>query len=862
MQPDLKNNNKIRYKFIQFNPILLFFFFFSLSGIIHAQNNAILFGTLKDESGKEMEMLNISIDGTKQGTLSNKSGYYELSCPSGKEITVYFSFMGYRTESVKLTLKPNERKQLNKTMKSLTFNVTQVEIIDKNKNTEGFIRIDPKSATSIPTVSGNGIEELVKRSGMGVSSNNELSSQYNVRGGNFDENLVYVNDIEIYRPFLVRSGEQEGLSFINSDLVESIQFSSGGFESKYGDKMSSVLDITYKKPEKFGGSLSASLLGTSGHLEGCSNNKRFMYLLGIRQKTNQYILKSLDTKGEHKQSFLDGQLYMKYDFTEKLSIDFLGNYSQNSYVLIPQTRQTDFGTFNDAKRLTIYFDGQELDKFVTWFGAVSANYQVNKNLKLKLITSFFNTNESETYDVQGQYWLDQLEVDFGSSTFSQPAYNLGVGTFINHARNSLNANVFNIEQRGEYLLRKSNIQWGVKYQHEYFDDKVSEWKMIDSADYTLPHYPDSAGYTNPALQSDYPLLMQNVVKAKNIISTNRFEGFLQDTWKIRNDSVKIGITAGLRANYGDLNDEFLLSPRLSLLYKPNWKSNMSFHFSTGYYYQPPFYRELRYPNGDLNKNLKAQKSIHFVLGTDYVFNMWNRPFKLAAETYYKYLDNLVPYDVDNVRIRYYAENLSHGYAVGIDLKINGEFVKGAESWASVSVMNTEEDIKGDYYYKYYNKSGEQIISGYTYDKVAVDSTRITPGYFPRPTDQRVIFNIFFQDFLPKNPSYKVHVNLVYGSGLPFGAPGSAKYTQTHRIPAYRRVDIGFSKQLIGEKTKFAQKNPLKYIKSLWLSVEVFNLLQISNTVSYIWVTDVTNRMYPVPNYLTPRQLNGKLILTF
>ncbi len=855
-----KNRNIIRFFYHYRFVFLCFFLLFINSGF--SQNNAVLFGYAKDDNGKDLEMLNISIGGTQQGTLSNKKGYYELNCPSGKEITIYFSFIGYKTESVKLTLQPNERRQVNKTLKSLTFNVTPFEIIDKNKNTQGFIRIDPKSATSIPTVSGSGIEELVKRSGMGVSSSNELSSQYNVRGGNFDENLVYVNDIEIYRPFLVRSGEQEGLSFINSDLVESIQFSSGGFESKYGDKMSSVLDITYKKPEKFGGSISMSLLGTSGHLEGCSNNKRFMFLLGVRQKTNSYILKALDTKGEHKQSFLDGQLYMKYDLTEKLSIDFLGNYAQNSYTLIPQTRQTDFGTFNDAKRLKIYFDGQELDKFVTWFGAVSANYQIKKNLKLKLISSFFNSAESETYDIQGQYWLDQLEVDFGSSTFSQPAYNLGVGTYINHARNKLSANVFNIEQRGEYQFKKSNFQWGAKYQHEYFDDKVSEWKMIDSADYTLPHFPDSAGYTNPSLQTIYPLLMQNVVKSKNILSTNRYSGFIQNTWIIRSDSVKFGITAGIRANYWDFNNEFLLSPRLSFVYKPAWKNNFSFRFATGYYYQPPFYRELRYPDGKLNSNLKAQESIHFVLGSDYVFNIWNRPFKLVAEVYYKYLNNLIPYEIDNVRIRYFAENLSKGYAAGIDLKLNGEFVKGAESWASVSVMKTEEDIKNDFYYKYYNQSGQEIIAGYSYDNVAVDSTRFEPGYIPRPSDQRVVFNIFFQDFLPKNPTYKVHLNLVYGSGLSFGAPGSPKYKQTLRIPAYRRVDIGFSKQLIGEKTKFSKKNPLQYIKSLWLSVEVFNLLQISNTVSYIWVNDVTNRSYAVPNYLTPRQLNAKLILTF
>ncbi len=509
------------------------------STVTLAQNTATVYGNLKDEDGKELEMLSITIGGTQQGTLSKKNGYYEIICPSGKEITIYYSFIGYKTKSVKLTLLPGERKQINQTLQLASTIFPTFEFQDKILTNQGFTKIDPKSATSIPTASGNGVEELIKRTGMGVSSNNELSSQYNVRGGNFDENLVYVNDIEIYRPLLVRSGEQEGLSFVNSDLVSSIQFSSGGFESKYGDKLSSVLDIKYKKPNGFGGSISASLLGISGHLEGCSKSKRFMYLIGIRQKTNSYILKSLDTKGEHKQSFLDGQVYLSYDLTEKFNIDFLGNYAQNSYTLIPQTRQTDFGTFNDAKRLKIYFDGQELDQFVTGFGAISANYQLKKNFKLKLIASYFNSQESETYDIQGQYWLDQLEVDFGSSTFSQPAYNLGVGTFLNHARNNLNASVFNIEQRGDYEFKKSHLLWGIKYQKESFDDKMSEWKMIDSADYSLPHYSDSAGYTNPALQPDYPLLLQNVVKAKNIIETNRYSGFIENSWNLRNDSIKI-----------------------------------------------------------------------------------------------------------------------------------------------------------------------------------------------------------------------------------------------------------------------------------------------------------------------------------
>ncbi|NVO03133.1 MAG: TonB-dependent receptor, partial [Bacteroidetes bacterium] len=665
-----------------------------------------------------------------------------------------------------------------------------------------------------------------------------------------DENLVYVNDIEIYRPFLVRSGEQEGLSFLNSDLVSGISFSAGGFEAKYGDKMSSVLDIQYRKPKEFAGSISGSLLGVSGHLEGVAKKMPLTFLIGVRQKSNQYLLKSLETKGDYKPSFTDIQGLFSYDFSEKFTVSFLGNYARNKYLMVPQTRETDFGTLNEALRLTIYFDGQEVDKFDTYMGAFSANYAPNIKTNLKFIASAFRSLESETYDIQGQYWLDQLENDMGNDQFGQVAFNMGVGTFLNHARNYLDALVYSAEHKGTKSVKKSFISWGAKYQHESISDKMSEWQMTDSAGYTLPYNPSG------------DLILQEVVKSVNSLESNRYSGYLQNVWTLDGDSSGFSIRTGIRANYWDVNKQLLLSPRATIAYRPNLTKDVLFRFSTGYYYQPPFYRELRDLNGNLNRDLKAQETIHFVLGSDWSFKAWGRPFKYIAEVYYKYMDNLVPYEIDNVRIRYYAKNNAKGYATGIDMKVNGEFVNGIESWASLSIMQTQEDIKDDFYYDYFNKSGEQIIPGYTFDNIATDSIRHEPGYIPRPTDQRVTFSLFFQDYLPKLPSFKMHLNLVFGSGLPFGPPGYDRYKDILRIPAYRRVDIGFSYMLKSEEKKLQQSNPFHYLKSIWLSLEVFNLLQTNNTVSYIWIKDVTNRQYAVPNYLTSRQLNLRLITHF
>jgi hypothetical protein len=835
--------------------IFILFLFISLN--VFGQDKAEIFGKITENNNKPVELVNISIFGYSGGTTTGKDGNYKISVPARKELILIVSFVGYESQQFIINLAPGSKKELNIFLKVSTTELPDFEVKDNLIRKTNLTRIDPKIATTIPTISG-GVEDLIKTL-PGVSSSNELSSQYSVRGGNYDENLVYVNGIEIYRPFLIRSGQQEGLSFINSDLVSSILFSAGGFEAKYGDKMSSVLDIQYKKPTSFAASVSLSLLGAQAHIEGATDNHRLSYLVGFRQKSNQYILKGLETKGDYRPSFTDIQTLINFDITERWEISFLGNYARNSYKLIPQSRETDFGTIQEAYRLKIYYDGQEIDRFETFLGALSATFVPKKDLNIKFIASAYQTFESETFDIQGQYWLGKLETDFGNEEFGDVIEAQGVGTYLTHARNYLDATVFNVEHKG--ILSKSNkfFQWGIKYQHEIIHDKLNEWELIDSAGFTIPNPPGSVGNPNP-LHPDLDLF--GVVRTDINISSNRYTGFIQNTWDFLGKNRRFSVTAGIRGNYWDFNKQFLFSPRATVSYKPNWKKDIVLRFSAGYYYQPPFYRELRDFAGNINYDIKAQKSIHFVAGGDWNFMAWSRPFKFVTEVYYKYLDNLIPYEIDNLRIRYYAQNNSHGYAVGIDMRVNGEFVKGIESWASLSIMQTMEDIEDDFYYDYYNAEGELIIPGYTFDVVAVDSLRQEPGYIPRPTDQRVNFSLFFQDFLPKFPTYKMYLKLIFGSSLPFGPPNSEKYKHTLRIPPYRRVDIGFSKQVIGEKTQFSPKNPLRYLKSLWVSLEVFNLLQVSNTISYLWVKDVNNRMYAIPNYLTPRQLNVRLLVAF
>jgi len=791
-------------------------------------------GTITDMKNNTLPAVNITVLNTSIGTTSLNDGSYNMEVPSDKSMLVAYSFIGYEIEKIRLPmLKKGQNYTLNIQLKAKNTLLNDVIVKDKKSRKESFNRIKAKHVKILPGIQG-GIEAILKTL-PGVSSANELSSQYSVRGGNFDENLVYVNGIEVYRPFLIRSGQQEGLSFVNTDMVSSILFSAGGFEAKYGDKMSSVLDITYKRPRENTTSLQLSMLGGSAYFEGASKNGRFSYLVGARHKTNEYVLNTMDTKADYIPKFSDLQTFINYELNTNWQISFLGNISKNEYNMIPKNRDTEFGTLNEALKLTIYFEGKEVDKYETYFGALSTNYQPSNHLNLQFITSAFQTFEQENFDILGEYWLYQLENNLGSDNFGEVAFDRGVGKYINHARNSLNARVMNFSHKGNYNNEDLKVDWGFRAQKEEIEDKISEWILIDSAFFNYPHPNDNIG---EEADTNQQIVMSELLKTQINLLSYRNSGYMQFSKDINN----ITINAGTRGSYWTYNEELLLSPRATIAYAPLWKKDIVFRAASGIYYQSPFYKELRTPEGTLNHNIKGQKSIHYVMGVDYLFYSWGRPFKWITEVYYKNLENLIPYKVDNVRIQYLANDLSNGYAKGIDMKINGEFVSGVESWASLSVMKTEEDIVGDYI-------------------TNVDGSVSEAGFIPRPTDQRVNFSMFFQDYIPGNPNYKMHLNMVYGTGLSFGPPNSKKHQDVLRIPDYRRVDIGFSAVLKDENKKSRIKW-LSAFNSIWVSAEVFNLLDINNTVSYLWVTDITRRQYAVPNYLTARQLNAKMIISF
>jgi hypothetical protein len=792
-----------------------------------AQQEATVFGKMTDADQQPVSNVNIKIIGSPGGTNTNSDGVFQLKVPSGKKIRLLISHISYATDSLDIQLTPGERKEISRTLKKSSTNLQSVEIRDNQLQTNTFNRLNPKTLTFIPTLS-SGVEDLIKTM-PGVSSRNELSSQYSVRGGNYDENLVFVNDIEVYRPFLIRSGQQEGLSFINPDLVSAISFSAGGFDAKYGDKMSSVLDIRYKRPTSFAGSFDISLLGASAHVEGMIGHK-LSYLIGARYKSNSYFLKGLDVKGNYVTHFADIQGLLNYEFNNKWEVSVLGTFANNSYKLVPETQTTNFGNAYEAYQITIYFDGREVDHYQNWLSAATLTYKPNKNLRLRLISSIYQATESETFDISGEYWIGALQSP--ASTSGNGGYGtitelLGVGAYLNHARNYLDGTVFNIEHRGSYEKNNSFLQYGIKYQHEFFKNVINEWELQDSAGYSQPHPPDSLGSVKPPHTQ---LDLTNVVKTNASIGENRFSAFLQNTWTIKNLTNDISLTAGLRTMYNDLNSQYLLNPRMNITLKPHWKKDVDFRLSGGYYSQPATFNELTDLQGNIHTDLKAQTAIHVVTGSDLFFNWWGRPFKFVAEAYYKYITNIIPYQIDNLKISYYGNNDAFGYATGIDFRINGEFVKGAESWASLSIMKTEENINGE--------------------------------WIPRPTDERVNFSIFFQDYIPNYPTWRVNVALYFGTGLPYGPPNSPRNQQILRTPPYRRVDIGLSKQLIGEKPNNPAGGKRKAFQSMWLSLEIFNLLQISNTISYLWITDVSGNQWSVPNYLTPREFNLKLVATF
>jgi len=824
-------NEKMIKPYIKY---IIFFILFISSWQINAQNLVELKGKVIDAEGNPVSDAHIRNISNNTGVISQKDGSYLLSIPAHRDVLIQVSCIGYETREFKINDQKEKVKKLDIVLNISVSNIEEVSVVGEGGAENNLIKIEKKDIQLNPDISGN-LESIIKTL-PGVSSNTELSSQYSVRGGNYDENLVYVNDIEIYRPLLIRSGQQEGMSFLNSDMVSSIQFSSGGFETRFGDKMSSVLDIRYNKPLEFSGTVSMSLLGGSAHVEDISKDGKFTYNTGFRYKTSKYILNTLETEGSYNPRFYDLQAYFTYKVNRYLDFDFLGNYALNSYQFVPESRETSFGTIDNALSLRIYYDGNELDKFETYMGAFTANYHPNENVSLKLLLSAFQTLEQETYDILGQYYLNELDNTIGSETYGDSIMNIGVGTFLNHARNYLTANVYSAAFKGGYYKADHKLRWGLKYNVERIDDQINQWKMLDSAGYSLPYNGES-------------IELYEAAKTKNTLHTNRITGYIQDTYqrKLTNNAA-LFINGGVRFQYWDFNREFIVTPRLSVSYKPDWEKNMLFRFASGLYYQPPFYKEIKDHQGVINPTIKSQKSIHFVLGNDFQFLAWQRPFKLTTEVYYKILNDLIPYKIDNVHIDYSAQNMAHGYAAGLDMKINGEFVKGIESWASLSLMQTKEDIEGDFYYI---NEGEKI----------------EPGYYPRPTDQLFNFSLFFQDYLPMNPSYKMNLSLHYGSRLPFTSPDKERYDQVFRMKPYKRVDIGFSKVLISESKEFKEGSVLTVFKDMWLSFEVFNLLDINNTISYMWIKTVGNQsgqasQYAVPNYLTSRRFNLKLTAKF
>ncbi len=790
--------------------ILLYILLTSLALTTASAQKVTIKGTVTDYKDNPIEIAGIQVEGQAAGTFTDLKGRYIFTCNSSDSLVVVYSMLGYQTRK-KVLRNPKDTVTLNVKLPDANNTLEGIEIIDEQRQLGGTGQIKtPKKMRLMPDASGNGIESLISTQA-GVSSHNEMSSQYNVRGGNFDENSVYVNGIEIYRPLLIRAGQQEGLSFLNPDMVSSIAFSTGGFEAKYGDKMASVLDISYRKPRQFESTISASLLGASAYI-GAGNSK-ISFSNSLRYKTNSYLLSSLDTKGEYDPNFLDYQAFFDWRITPHLNASIIGNISRNRYNFTPSDRTTTFGTMEDVKEFKVYFGGWEHDLFRTMFGSASLNYSPNEYNQITFTTSAFNTREEETFDIMGQYWIDDINSE----------ENIAVGSYMQHARNYLDANVQTAGLRGMHFIKSHDLRWGIEWKGEQIKENQREWEMRDSAGYNLPH-----GGAN--LEMIYSL------RSNTSTNSNRLSAYLQDTYKFNSSLGTMSLNIGMRISYWDWNKECLISPRASLGLIPKFNDNITLRLATGIYYQAPFYKEFRdtiNSNGiatvQLNKAIKSPRSTHFVLGGDYMFKMAGRPFKFTAEAYYKKLDNIIPYNVDNVRIVYYGENCAKGYATGLDLKLFGEFVPGTDSWLTFSLMETKEKIN----------NGE---------------------WLPRPTDQKFNMSIYFTDYFPGTDKWKMSLRGVYADGLPFGPPYSGREKHIFRAPAYKRVDIGMSYRLLDNEDKRIRNGIYRYIKNIWLGADALNLLDINNVNSYYWVSDIYNQSYAVPNYLTSRQLNVKILI--
>lgn len=879
-------------------PLILFLF---VPGLF--AQTVLVTGRVVNDKGLPLQNATVKIDGLRETFLTNTNGNFEFEVAANAVYTIRINFAGhyaYRNDFAAF-YEPISLGVIELAEKTLgVIDITYV------KTPDGFDGFPPVQINRLATATGN-FEDLIKSVGIGVSSSNELSSNYNVRGGNYDENDVYVNGIQIYRPFIVRAGQQEGLSFIHGEFVENIFFSAGGFDANYGDVLSSVLDVRYREPNSFGGSAQASLMGGQAHVEGLYNGRLGNYILGARYRANSYLLNSLPTQGDYNPTFFDVQgitnYYLDYDNESAYKKLFLlGHFASNNFRFVPTSRTTSWGTVNEAYQLRVFFEGQEETKFNTFTLAGGYEWKINKNFQMNFGSSVFHSVESEHFDVLGEYWINELETDPSKEEFGDSTSNIGVGAFLDHARNDLDVWIGSVFYDGKYEFKpvpgsgkRSNrfgeMNWGVKGQYENFSDVLSEWHLIDSAGYSIPQ-----GDPNT-------VELKDVIKQQNTVESYRFSGHYQYTQnfvhkkdvvldlkrRVKTDSLRyliefhdtlessparLSLTLGVRSGYRTYNDESWITPRASLTYNPRIyfitddttlvRRNVKLRASSGLYYQPPLYRTMRYLDGTIHPDVVSQKSWHNVLSADIYFRMWDRDFKFIAEAYYKYMWDVVPYEIDNVRIRYYAENNAVAYATGFDMKINGQFVEGVESFFRVGILKTMEEIENDDYYIYINSDGDTLLPGYTFNQDIVDSIHQEPGWIPRPTDQLLTFTLFFQDKMPKYENFKVSANLNFGTPLPYGPPSYERYKDILRTKSYLRLDLGFMYDLVNEETKIKKPNSKfqQTFNQFTISLDAFNLLGIKNVVSYQWLQDIAGRYYSIPNHLTGRRLNLRLIVTF
>ena len=810
-------------------------FFLSIIFVGYSQT-ATIKGIILDENNTPIP--NVNIKANTKGTVSNNNGFYILEIPANKDVSIEFTHLSHKKIVSIFNLKNGEDYEFNPVMSTSVEQIAMVIVTNKRqREVEGIITLKPETIRKIPGANA-GVENLLLTL-PGVSNNNELSTQYSVRGGNYDENLVYVNEIEVYRPFLVRSGQQEGLSFVNTDLVQNVDFSAGGFQAKYGDKLSSALDITYKNPYQFDVNTDLSLLGGSLSVENISKDSKFSGILGIRYRDNSLLVNAKETETNFKPAFADAQAYFTYKFSNKFHLSFLGNVSINKYNYKPQTRQTNFGTLSDPIALLVFYEGQEKDRYQTYFGAFKGTYFANENLSLKLIASRYHTTEEEYFDILAQYRLGEVNANIGDENLGEVEFSKGVGSQLNHGRNDLDALITNIEHKGDFKIGDNRIEWSLKYTNEDIRDRLIEWEVIDSAGFSIRPPKTTPINEQPYVPYSVPLEPFTNIRATNNTQINRLQAYAQWSKRATLGTSDVWYNAGFRVHNWSVIDndisttnQTVFSPRAQFAIKPYWEKDMLFRIAAGLYYQPPFYRELRDAAGVIQPNVKAQQSFHLVLGNDYSFKMWDRPFKLTSEAYYKKLSDVNPYTLENVRIRYSANNNAKAYAYGLDMRLNGEFVPGTESWFSFGYLKTEENID---------------------DK----------GYIARPTDQRLKFAALFQDYVPNVPSMKMYLNLVYNTGLPGGSPSYADpYDYQNRLPDYKRVDLGLQFVIVDGKKQF-KSGWKKPFKELAFGFEIYNMFDVQNSITNTWVRDVyTKRQYAIPNYLTPRVFNVRTTMKF